>query len=494
MLVHAQAQDIFDRRYDSFGLGYTQMAWSVEHRSSGGHFVVHLSGYDEPTPHFVTALLCIQEDGTLDSIETTLISGLNTYPGWSNSSGRCRDGGVVIGGGVNEPEDIQSAYLFRFDSTGRFIEQHRYLPYGSSWIGRQAKQTLDGGYVLCGDVFVTNGNGFLLRTDSLGALLWTREYGGNSTDYIVSMDLVGSGFYLGGMYRNVPSNFQIWTLRVDQHGEIIWERRWGGPFNDSNGHVQTTSDGHVLVAGNWPTAAGTYSNSYIFMAKLDSSNGSSIWEKRYGPATINTTLFAVKEVTPFGDLIATGQTTPEVLEEYGVLLRTAANGDSLWMRYYQYSDSLITGGAGQLRDVLPTSDGGFIAVGAAYGVSQNGQSYGQDAWVIKVDSMGCLEPGCHLLTGIETQVTNLKGALTVAPNPVRAGEAVQVHISLPPSITPQGPLRLTVVSGDGRVVQEQLLTPHSSLITLHTSFAPGLYHLHLSDGARWLAGAKVVVE
>ncbi len=29
----------------------------------------------------------------------------------------------------------------------------------------------------------------------------------------------------------------------------------------------------------------------------------------------------------------------------------------------------------------------------------------------------------------------------------------------------------------------QHLTPHNSLITLHTSFTPGLYHLHLSDGA-----------
>jgi hypothetical protein len=200
--MHAQAQYVFDRRYDSFGLGYTQMAWSVERRSPEGYLIVHLSGYAEPTPHFVTALLCVQEDGTLDSIETTLISGLNTYPGWSNSSGKCSDGGVVIGGGVNEPEDIQSAYLFRFDSAGGLVDQHRYLPYGTSWIGRQAKQTLDGGYVLCGDVFVTNGNGFLLRTDSVGALLWAREYGGPNSDYLVSVDIAGSGFYIAGAYNS----------------------------------------------------------------------------------------------------------------------------------------------------------------------------------------------------------------------------------------------------------------------------------------------------
>ena len=187
---------------------------------------------------------------------------------------------------------------------------------------------------------------------------------------------------------------------------------------------------------------------------------------------------------------------------YGMMLRTSATGDSIWMRTYEYVDEQVTGGKGRLRDVALTPDGGYIAVGRTLAVPG---IYSQDVWVIKVDSMGCLEPGCHLLTGIETQVTNLQGALTVAPNPVRAGEAVQLSISLPPSITPQGPLRLTVVSSDGRVVNEQLIgegghralqgTQQEAILTaLPAGLSAGLYHLHLSDGARWLAGAKVVVE
>jgi len=145
--------------------------------------------------------------------------------------------------------------------------------------------------------------------------------------------------------------------------------------------------------------------------------------------------------------------------------------------------------------VALTPDGGYIAVGRTLAVPG---IYTQDVWVIKVDSMGCLEPGCHLITGIESQVTNLKGALTVAPNPVRAGEAVQLSISLPPSITPQGPLRLTVVSSDGRVVWERTVSMVNGVAPLFLGeglgVTPGLYHLHLSDGARWLAGTKVVVE
>lgn len=201
------------------------------------------------------------------------------------------------------------------------------------------------------------------------------------------------------------------------------------------------------------------------------------------------------------DLIACGSMSEGGFYS-GTLLRTTSDGDSLWMRQYVYQDSSNTNRPGILRDVVPTPDGGFIAVGSALAVPG---TYIQEIWAFKVDSMGCLEPGCHLITGIESQVTNLQGALTVAPNPVRSGEAVQVSISLPPSITPQGPLRLTVVSSEGRVVQEQLIgeggnrakqgTQQEAILTaLPAGLSPGLYHLHLSDGTRWLAGAKVVVE
>jgi hypothetical protein len=123
-----------------------------------------------------------------------------------------------------------------------------------------------------------------------------------------------------------------------------------------------------------------------------------------------------------------------------------------------------------------------------------GSGFSQDVWVVKVDSMGCLEPGCHLITGMETQVTNLGGALRVWPNPVAAGTPVQVEVQLPPGFTQQGALRLTVTDAAGRVVREEHFTPHKSQLTLHTSFNSGLYHLHLHDNTRWIAGAKLVVQ
>ena len=128
--------------------------------------------------------------------------------------------------------------------------------------------------------------------------------------------------------------------------------------------------------------------------------------------------------------------------------------------------------------------------------------YGQDVWGIKTDEHGCLEPGCHLITGMETQITNLSGALKVWPNPVAAGTAVQVEVQLPEGFAVQGALRLTVTDAAGRLVHEEVLdqgghrerSDANSTGLVRAHWHPGLYHLHLHDNTRWIAGAKLVVQ
>jgi hypothetical protein len=63
----------------------------------------------------------------------------------------------------------------------------------------------------------------------------------------------------------------------------------------------------------------------------------------------------------------------------------------------------------------------------------------------------------------------------------------------PPSYHPKGPLRVVLLDALGRQVQEERMS--GSTLSLSTSTLPaGLYYLHLTDGTRWLAGGKVVVE
>ncbi len=235
------------------------------------------------------------------------------------------------------------------------------------------------------------------------------------------------------------------------------------------------------------------------LVKLDSA-GNEIWNKTYGFAFFATGFFAVAEVPSTHDLIACGQRDyvngMGIPYSMGMLLRASSQGDSLWMREYAYYDSTVSDCAGTLRDVQPTPDGGFVTVGAAYGAidGNNPPGLSQDIWVVKVDSLGCIEPGCDIPLGITTQITNLKDALSVAPNPVASGAETAVRIALPAALR-KDPLRLSVVNANGQLVAEAQLPPNAVTFTLTTArYASGLYHLHLTSGSTWVSGAKLVVE
>ena len=227
-----------------------------------------------------------------------------------------------------------------------------------------------------------------------------------------------------------------------------------------------------------------------YLAKLDSSDGSIIWERQYGPATYSTTFFTGKE-RPNGDLIAAGVCYYDG-EQQGLLLRTTSEGDSIWMRSYYSQDTLLDDGNGRFYDVLPTADGGFIAAGSAYfsASGNNPPGISQDTWVVKVDSMGCIVPGCDA-TGVSELATNLQDALTVFPNPAHGQVLVQVE--LPPSLCGKSALQLSIVDNQGQVVEVHPVRDGSNTLSL-ARLASGLYYLHLTAGNQWYSGTKLIVE
>ncbi|MCB0768244.1 MAG: T9SS type A sorting domain-containing protein [Flavobacteriales bacterium] len=337
------------------------------------------------------------------------------------------------------------------------------------------------------------GDAFLIKTDGEGNEEWTRTYGAtNSYDYCVSVDFApGGGYYLGGQRGSGPSSIDQWVVRTDENGDEIWSNNYGTPGGgDGLAQVTAMQNGDCVFASSWQTGSQFQQQGCI--VRLD-PDGGVLWSQRYGPVA-NAVLHTVQELSPSNDLIVCGAYGMVGNQYFGALLRTTSTGDSLWMRFYQYHDSLVSNGRGLFRDVVPTPDGGFIVCGTALPVSHaDTLLYTQDVWVVKTDSMGCLEPGCHLITGMESQITNLKDVLRVWPNPVAQGGSVQLSIDLPANFEPQGALRLSVVSSDGRLVQEQRL-PSLTSPTSISALEAGLYHLHLSDDTRWISGTRLVVQ
>ena len=498
----------WQRRYDMTGLGRAQTAWGIERGSDDGFVLVTASAeFDSLSPDsalFYSAMFLTRIDALGDTLwqQRHFLPGFGIYPGWTNCCDTVGSSGYIVGGGRQSFANENEVYLMRFDAQGDTLWTQVYGGLGEYWIGRQVKHTADGGFLIVGDTDHSGYiDGFALKTDALGNEQWRLTYGSASLDdALAACDAADHGdYFLGGNYKQTPTNLQLWVLRTDPQGQVKWQRRWGGAFDEPNAHLVALAGGHVMVASAW----GYADDGYLlrpYLAKLDSTDGSTIWDRQYGPITYSTTFFAVKE-NPDQDLIACG-VSYYTGRQQGLLLRATSTGDSLWMRSYYYQDDVISDGTGRFYDVLPTADGGFIATGATYHSATLGYpaGYSQDSWVVKVDADGCILPGCNTV-GITEQATNLLDAFSVYPNPAQSGQSVTVQLSLPLSVA-HLPLQLSVVGSDGRLIMQEAWpygVGHSeqsegtSFSFPLSTFSPGLYYVHIAQGGKWLTGGKLVV-
>ena len=108
----------------------------------------------------------------------------------------------------------------------------------------------------------------------------------------------------------------------------------------------------------------------------------------------------------------------------GVITKFSANGDLLWSRNYSHPENNLSNSSEHtLNSIVATPDGGFAAAGWLFPYPPDTGT--QDTWVIKVDSFGCLTPGCEV-----TSVPKIEGAiaqLKIYPNP--ASDVLNIEIT-----------------------------------------------------------------
>ncbi|MBA3649647.1 MAG: T9SS type A sorting domain-containing protein [Chitinophagales bacterium] len=117
------------------------------------------------------------------------------------------------------------------------------------------------GYTFSSDGDVVGNHGlfdaWVMKIDQAGKILWQRCYGGDSIDYVLAMDKVSdNGFILGGFSTSTngdcTSNYggqDFWILRIDSLGSLMWQKNYGGTVDDVCNSVYTLKDGNYITAG-----------------------------------------------------------------------------------------------------------------------------------------------------------------------------------------------------------------------------------------------------
>jgi hypothetical protein len=136
--------------------------------------------------------------------------------------------------------------------------------YGDSLFqdGQCALQTADGGFLVCGRGTDSTGRTdiLLMKTDSLGNLLWTKSWGGTSSDFAATIKPTADGGYVMSattysFSSQIGTNSDWWIFRFDANCDTLWTRIVPNTGNDRMYDAIETSDGSILGCG-WSNQTG----------------------------------------------------------------------------------------------------------------------------------------------------------------------------------------------------------------------------------------------
>jgi len=339
----------------------------------------------------------------------------------------------------------------------------------------------------------------LLILDSTFQIKSYKSYA-NSTKYEIShsLSLDDDGGYIIGAKRTndgqVNANFSSRTLiiKTDSMGAEQWQ--YLSPANklqDGAKAMIKAPDGGLVVA----SGRGVESNDHpiyhtlwweALIFKLD-ANRNVEWQRPFrGYTPTSRTGLTEMVAAPDGSgYVACGITSDSLPGEWPYhdswLVKVSPQGDSLWARHYAWFDGQFV--APDAWDMKATPDGGYVVVGYSLNVGLH-----VPGWIMKVDSFGCLVPGCHV-TATEEPVWPAV-SLAVYPNPTSDFLNFQLRGR---AMADKAEFR--IVNAEGKVV-ESMKTPHpTATFTLPVMNWPtGVYFLQYLDGGILLATSKFIVS
>jgi hypothetical protein len=287
----------------------------------------------------------------------------------------------------------------------------------------------------------------LLKVDSSGNIIWSRNYGLSGL-YSVKHSLDGGYFICG----NAGSGFvdPMYVAKLDSMGFVIWYKTFynNGMFIFTD--IEPTPDGGVVAI-----------TDFAELYKI-SATGDSLW-KRTGLIGTNRII-----TSSDGNLILSGGGMS--------ISKVDTGGTTLWSYLYSYYP--FTVGIGyESKDVIQTSDGGYMLCGLidSFGV--------QNLYVVKTDSLGLVTTG---LFQVEDQL--LKSFCY--PNPMQ----LTAHITFSDiNLSELKNNSIRLYDSRGVLMQEEEITSWPHIIHRNNA-PPGFYFYTISNHQAVISTGKLVME
>ena len=416
-------------------------------------------------------------------------------------------------------------YLIKLDSMGQIKFQSTFGNVKND-IGKSVIQLMDSSYVMIG---YTNSIGFggydifLVKANKYGGLVWQKTIGGINWDFAHSIQqTLDGGFIIGGStYDSKYGNSDGYVVKTDATGNIVWSKTFGGSDDDEFKSVIQTADGGYALAGNTKSYGDLNGDAWVFKLL---ANGDSAWSIKYG---------GIKE--DFGnkvyqlqnsDIVVVGGTksasangaTETIILKYdavgtqiysyidsstrdeyynsfaeglnGLLVGCGKTKDPFFgfqvlvdmytstFGYFKFF-SFVIGNNDELFSIYKTKDKGFVCVGSTQGAS----AVLQDVLILKMDSLGNYG---NNITSIQDKDLSSIG-LTLFPNP--ASHTLNLKFD---NLSKLGHPNFKIVNLEGNTIMMDIITNNKTEIQIQ-NLANGLYFLQLYDHYSLLKTSKISI-
>jgi hypothetical protein len=219
------------------------------------------------------------------------------------------DGGYIAVGNTHSFGSLSiNGYLIKTDADGNEMWTVTYGNPGQGTVEtRSVQQTTDGGYAIVGYTFLFGTSDYhdvyLIKTDSNGFIQWEQAYGDDYDEQEEgeSVRQTSDGGYIMTGYRRVSyADWDVWLLKTDALGGLEWSRTYGDDLDEWGCCVRQTTDGGYVVAGEKEMPASHDSDCYVI--KTD-ENGDTLWTFTLG-GFLDEIAYEIEETDDEGYIIA----------------------------------------------------------------------------------------------------------------------------------------------------------------------------------------------
>lgn len=238
--------------------------------------------------------------------------------------------------------------------------------------------TNDGGFIISGlGTGDGDANAQVIKLNSNGTVAWAKRYGGLNLDFAESIQQTAdNGYIFTGYTGSYGVGFSdLWLVKLDQTGSVEWQKAYAANVFHYGTAVRQTSDGGYILTGHVGSGSYVYD---IWLLKIDSS-GTIVWQKNFGGAANEYGRDVIQ--TSDGGYILAGSTESTGAGGFDAwLLKLNSSGSVIWQKSY--------GGPGddEAHAIVQTSDGRYAVAGITYSFGAGGG----DAWLMLLDAGGSI--------------------------------------------------------------------------------------------------------